>query len=261
MNKKILIITIVFATCFNAVHAQSLEDIINGVFGNSSNSGRANPTNGTNANRNSSGYNTNLSNNDIVSGLKEALRIGAQNAGNKLSATNGFFGNTLIKILMPPEAKQVESTLRSVGLGSVADKAILAMNRAAEDAAKQAAPIFINAITSMSIQDGVQILTGGNNAATNYLKSKTTAALVSAFSPVIKNSLDKVNATQIWNTVFTTYNSLPLVQKKVNTDLTGYVTDRALSGLFITIGQEEQKIRTDPAAQVTNILQKVFGRK
>lgn len=183
-------------------------------------------------------------------------------ASNKLSATDGFFKNAAIKILMPSEAKQVEQTLRSVGLGAVADKAILAMNRAAEDAAKQAAPIFINAITSMSITDGINILKGGNNAATNYLQSKTTSALTSAFRPVIEKSLNKVNATQLWNTVFSTYNQLPFTgSKKVNTDLTAYVTERALSGIFTSIAAEELKIRTDPASQVTNLLRKVFGGK
>ncbi len=135
------------------------------------------------------------------------------------------------------------------------------MNRAAEDAAKQAAPIFINAITSMSITDGINILRGGNNAATTYLKGKTTSALTAAFQPVIQKSLSKVGAPDIWKTVFGTYNKLPLAQNKVNPDLTGYVTERALSGIFTSIGDEEAKIRTNPAAQVTGLLQKVFGSK
>lgn len=201
----------------------------------------------------------NLSNTQVVSGLKEALRIGANNAAGRLSVTDGFFRNAAVKILMPPEVQQVERTLRSVGMGSVVDKAILSMNRAAEDAAKQAAPIFVNAITSMSLQDGFSILNGGNNAATNFLKGRTTPALTTAFRPVINRSLDKVGATSMWNTVFSTYNRLPLVTKKVNPDLSGYVVEKALEGMFFSIAQEEMKIRTDPAAQVTSLLKQVFG--
>lgn len=238
-----------------AVQAQNMGDVLNDLFGGSSRNNSS--KSGSSGNASLGG----LTNSEVVSGLKEALRIGAQNAGTKLSARDGYLGNALVKIAMPPEARKVESALRSVGMGSLADKAIVAMNRAAEDAAKEAAPIFINAITSMSIQDGVQILTGGNNAATNFLKGKTTAALTAAFAPVIQKSLNKVNAPEIWNSVFSTYNSLPLSQQKVNTDLTAYVTERALSGLFTMIAQEEQKIRTDPAAQVTGLLKKVFGNK
>ncbi|MFT4061932.1 MAG: DUF4197 domain-containing protein [Edaphocola sp.] len=146
-----------------------------------------------------------------------------------------------------------------MSMRSMVDKAILAMNRAAEDAANQAAPIFINAITTMSIQDGLGILTGGNNAATNYLKGRTTASLTTAFTPVIEKSLAKTGATSLWKNVFTTYNRISAT--KVNPSLTGYVTERALEGLFLTIGQEEAKIRTNPAAQVTSLLQKVFGGK
>jgi len=262
MKKILLTFSILAAGCITAqsVSAQSLDNILGGLFGGSSGKKSSGKTNTANQNSGNTGINLGgLSNSDITSGLKEALKIGAQNASNKLSVTDGFFRNAAIKILMPQEAKQVEQTLRSVGLGSVADKAILAMNRAAEDAAKQAAPIFINAITSMSIQDGVNILKGGNNAATNYLKGKTTSALTAAFRPVIQKSLAKVNATEIWNTVFSTYNRLPFTQDKVNPDLTGYVTERALSGIFTSIAGEELKIRTDPGAQVTNLLKKVFG--
>lgn len=254
--RKIFVPIIAGLCCFTApaLHAQSLGDILNGI------SGKKTSGSGSSGNTNS-GIGGNLSNTDIASGLKEALKIGAQNASGKLSATDGFFKNAALKILLPPEARQVESTLRSIGMGSVVDKAILSMNRAAEDAAKQAAPIFINAITSISIQDGLNILRGGNNAATNYLKGKTTAALTSAFKPVIQKSLNKVGAPNLWNSVFSTYNKLPLSKNKVNPDLTGYVTERALSGLFLTIADEEAKIRTNPAAQVTSLLQRVFGNK
>jgi len=197
---------------------------------------------------------------DISAGLRQALQVGAKNATQKVSAPNGFFGNALIKVLMPPEAQKVENTLREIGLGGQVDQAILSMNRAAEDASGKALQIFIDAITSMSIQDAVSILKGGNDAATQYLKQKTTASLTAAFRPVIQASLDKVNATKYWKTVFTTYNELPTTFKKVNPDLTGYVTERALNGVFVYIADEEGKIRMDPAAQVTDLLKKVFGQ-
>jgi Protein of unknown function (DUF4197) len=202
-----------------------------------------------------------LSSSDISAGLREALQVGAKNATSRVSAVNGFFENALIKVLMPPEAKKVENTLREVGLGSQVDDAILAMNRAAEDASSRALPIFVDAIKNMSIQDGLTILNGGNNAATNYLKNKTTAALTAAFRPIIEESLDKVNATKYWSTVFTTYNELPTTFNKVNPDLPAYVTERALNGVFYYIADEEAKIRTNPAAQVTDLLKKVFGAK
>jgi hypothetical protein len=134
------------------------------------------------------------------------------------------------------------------------------MNRAAEDAAGKAVPIFVNAITTMSVQDGITIVRGGNGAATNYLRNRTTAELTSAFRPVIQNSLNKVNATKYWTEVFTVYNRLPTTRNKINPDLTAYVTERALNGLFVTIADEENKIRNNPAARVTDLLKKVFGK-
>lgn len=200
-----------------------------------------------------------LSNEDIVAGLKEALSVGAQNSSSKLSAVDGFFANAAIKVLMPEEARKAESTLRSLGLGSLVDKAILSMNRAAEDASKSAAPIFVNAIKSMSIQDAVGILKGNDTAATSYLKGKTTASLTDAFRPVIEQALQKTDATKYWKDVFEAYNKLPTSFNKVNPDLSGYVTERALSGLFYQVSLEEKKIREDPAARVTDLLKKVFG--
>ena len=200
-----------------------------------------------------------LSQGEISDGLREALQVGAKNATGKVSAANGFFGDALIKVLMPPDAKKVENTLRQMGMGDQVDQLILSMNRAAEDASAKALDIFVNAIKSMSIQDALSILNGGNDAATQYLKSKTNAELTKAFKPVIQQSLDKVNATKYWATVFNTYNGLPTTFKKVNPDLPGYVTERALNGVFVYLAQEEAKIRKDPAAQVTDLLKKVFG--
>lgn len=202
-----------------------------------------------------------LSNEDIVAGLKEALSVGAQNSSSKLSAVDGFFANAAIKVLMPEEARKAESTLRSLGLGSLVDKAILSMNRAAEEASKSAAPIFVNAIKSMSIQDAVGILKGSDTAATSYLKGKTTASLTEAFRPVIEQALQKTDATKYWKDVFEAYNKLPTSFNKVNPDLSGYVTEKSLSGLFYQVSLEEKKIREDPAARVTDLLKKVFGNQ
>ena len=198
-----------------------------------------------------------LTTQQIAAGLKEALTVGTQNGTNQLSAVNGFFANAAVKILMPEEAKKVESTLRGIGLGNVVDKAVLSMNRAAEDAAKSATPIFVNAIKQMTITDAIGILKGGNNAATNYFKEKTTAQLTNAFQPVINKALEKVDATKYWSDVFTAYNKFAATP--VNTDLSAYVTGKAIDGIFYEVAQEEQKIRKDPAARVTDLLKKVFG--
>jgi hypothetical protein len=229
----ILLITV----SFGSANAQIIKDIFNSITKNQGN--------------------TNSSN--IAAGLKEALQIGTERSVQKLSVLDGFFANAMIKILMPDEAKKVEQKLRAIGFGNLVDNAILSMNRAAEDAAKSAAPIFINAIKQMTIQDAVGILRGNDFAATDFLKSKTSAALTNAFRPVIDASLQKVNATKYWNTIFTTYNKLSF--NKINTDLSAYVTDRALSGIFYQVGLEEQKIRKDPAARTTELLKQVFGSK
>ena len=200
-----------------------------------------------------------LTTDEIAAGLKEALSVGAEQSGKKLSALDGYFGNAAIKVLMPEEAKKVEQKLRSLGMGKQVDQAILSMNRAAEDAAKSAAPIFINAIKQMTIQDAMGILKGGDLAATNYLKNKTTASLTESFRPVIEQSLKKVDATKYWNTVFTTYNQFS--KEKVNTDLSAYVTEKALSGIFYQVGEEEKKIRKDPMARTSDILKKVFANQ
>ncbi len=201
---------------------------------------------------------TGLSNDDIISGLKEALRVGTDSSTKKLSKADGFFGDAAIKILMPEEAKQVEQTLRNVGMGKMVDKAVLSMNRAAEDAASGVGNIFWNSIKNMSVTDGLQILQGGDFAATTFLQKTTTTELTEKFRPVIEASLVKTDATKYWKDVFSKYNMFS--SKHVNTDLTAYVTEKALSGLFYNIRLQEQLIRKDPAAQVTGILKTVFGK-
>ena len=195
---------------------------------------------------------------EAAEGIKEALIKGTGEGVNLVSALDGYFGNSEIKIPFPPDAKVVESKLRAIGLGSQVDKAILSINRAAEDAAKEAEPIFVSAITGMSISDAIGIVRGEENAATQYLKKTTSAELKTKFQPVIKSSLDKVDATKYWTDLINTYNKIPLVQK-MNPDLAAYVTDQAIAGLFVMIAKEELKIRKDPVARTTELLKKVFG--
>lgn len=261
--KKIMIAAAVLAAAFLPAtgRAQGWKDVVNSAIKKST--GTSGTTTGTSTGTNSgNGVSLgSLSNTDIVGALRQALEIGAQNAGSRLNVANGFFGNAMIKVLMPPEAQKVEAALRSFGMGSMVDKAILSMNRAAEDAAGKAAPIFVNAIKQMTITDGLNILKGGNGAATGYLKTATTAALTTAFRPVIQSSLGKTGATAYWTQLMTAYNKLPITKNKINPDLAGYVTERSLNGLFVTIADEENKIRTNPASRVTDLLGKVFGAK
>ncbi|HEY4149784.1 MAG TPA: DUF4197 domain-containing protein [Chitinophagaceae bacterium] len=200
-----------------------------------------------------------LSTDEIVSGLKEALNVGTNNSTSKLSAADGFFKDAAVKVLMPPEAQNVEKTLRSAGFGQMVDDAILSMNRAAEDASKSAAPIFIDAIKNMSVSDALGILKGTDTAATAYLRKTTNAQLTAAFKPIIESSLQKTGATKYWSAVFDKYNKMPFV-KKVNTDLPSYATEKALYGIFYYVAQEEAKIRNNPAARVSDILKKVFAK-
>ncbi|MFN8355959.1 MAG: DUF4197 domain-containing protein [Spirosomataceae bacterium] len=200
-----------------------------------------------------------LTSDEIARGLKEALTVGIKNSSNQASQLDGYFGNQLLKILFPPEVQKAEKTLRQIGLGAECDKFILALNRGAEDAAGKAIPIFVDAITKMTIQDAVGILKGEKNAATQYLKRTSTQALTQAFSPVIQESLNKTNATKYYGDLANAYNKIPLVQNKINPDLNAYATQKAIDGLFLLVEQEEAKIRENPAARVTDLLKKVFG--
>jgi hypothetical protein len=199
-----------------------------------------------------------LTEKDAVGGIREALEKGTGESVSFVSKLNGYFSNPEIKIPFPPEAREIESKLRAAGMGSKVDEVILTINRAAEDAAKSAQPIFVSAIKSMSITDAMQIVKGPNDAATKYLAKTTTPELKSKFSPVIKSSLDKVDATRLWEDLIKSYNQIPFV-KKQNPNLTEYVTDKAISGLFVMIAKEELKIRQNPAARTSELLKKVFG--
>ncbi|MCE2824598.1 MAG: DUF4197 domain-containing protein [Sediminibacterium sp.] len=202
-----------------------------------------------------------LSADEIAGGLKEALQKGAQTGTAKLSSPGGFLENAALKIIMPPEAQKIESTLRKLGFNQLMDDMIVSMNRAAEDACKTAVPIFTTAIKEMTITDGINILRGSDTSATSYLRTKTNTALAQSFSPIIKTSLDKVNATQYWEKIITTYNKVPLIGKKMNPDLVAYVTDKSLSGIYTEIASQEKDIRANPAARTSALLQKVFTKK
>ncbi len=202
-----------------------------------------------------------LNQEDIANGLKEALTIGAEKGCSKLSQTDAFLKNAALKILMPPEAQKVEKTLRGVGFNQLADDFIISMNRAAEDACKTAAPIFVKAIKEMSITDGIQILKGSDSSATTYLRTKTQDSLTAKFKPIIKNSLDKVDATKYWEKIVTTYNAIPLVNKKVNPDLAAYVTEKSMLGIYTEIALQEKDIRANPVARTTDLLRRVFNKK
>lgn len=195
---------------------------------------------------------------EVAQGLKEALIKGISKGSDLVSQMDGYFKNPEIKIPFPPEVKKVEDRLRQIGLGNEVDKFVLTLNRGAEDAAREAKPIFIEAIRSMTIEDAWAILRGEEDAATQYLKRTTSGLLKEKFKPVIQNSLNKVNATKYYGDIVTRYNQIPLVQK-VNPDLDDYATDKAIEGLFLMIAKEEKNIRENPVARTTELLKKVFG--
>jgi hypothetical protein len=199
-----------------------------------------------------------LSSDEVVSGLKEALSLGAQKSTDKLSATDGFFKDAAVKILLPKQVRDIESKMRMFGMGKLVDNAELSMNRAAEDASKSAAPIFLSAIKQMSITDALNILRGTDTAATAYLRRTTTLQLTNAFMPIIEESLKKTDANKYWKDVFTTYNRFS--SKPVDTDINSYVTGKALDGIFYYVAKEEVNIRQNPAGRVTDILKKVFAK-
>lgn len=198
-----------------------------------------------------------LTNDEVISGLKEALSVGIKNSVNLTSATDGFLKNSEIKLPFPPDAIKVKEKAMALGLSGQVEKFETTLNRAAEEATKEAIPIFVDAIKNMSVQDGFAILKGGNGAATTFLKNRTSAILDSTFAPIVKNATSKVKLTEYWNPLITKYNALTLGEK-LNPDLDAYIRQKAIDGLFIMVAKEEDKIRLDPAARVTDILIKVF---
>ena len=201
----------------------------------------------------------NITESEAGQGIREALSQGLVKSVLQLNRTDGFFRDAIYKILLPPEAQKIENTLRSLGFNSMVDKAILQINRGAEDAAGFAKPIFVDAIRSMTLTDAINLVRGGDTSATHYFRVKTTDRLVAAFHPVIKSSLDKVSATKYYGDMVNTYNNIPTTFNKLNPDLAGYVTLRATNALFDLIAKEEKNIRENPLARTTDILKKVFG--
>lgn len=199
-----------------------------------------------------------LGNADIAAGLREALDTGIEKQVTKLTAEDGFFKNELVKIVLPEELQKVDSALRKIGLSSLADEGLKVLNRAAEDAVSEATPIFVNAVKDITFDDAKNILLGEDNAATSYLTSKTQTELYSKFKPVINNSFAKVGADQIWSNLITKYNNIPLTNN-VNPDLTDYVTQEALKGVYTMIAVEEKEIRTKVSSRGSDLLKKVFA--
>jgi len=246
-NYKNMKKTVIFAICATFISTTQLSaQILKGVLRDAKSEISGNSTSSP------------LSQEEVGSGLKEALTRGIEAGVAQLSKPDGYFKDMAIKILMPEEAKNVESKLRALGQGKLVDDAIESMNRAAEQAADGAKDIFVAAIKSMTLQDAMSILRGADDAATQYLNKSTRAVLTEKFRPVIKVALDKVGATSHWNAVFTTYNKIPFVNK-VNPDLEQFVTEKALDGLFVQIAKQEKEIRKNPAARVSDLLKKVFG--
>lgn len=247
LTKQLFYKTLVFGTfslsLFSCGYEKQISDILNNSSGSSA-----------------------ISNAEVISGLKNALVVGAENSVLKTNKIDGFFSNQLIKIAFPQEMKDAENYMRnSLGLGKLVDNFELKLNRAAEDAAKEATPIFKDAITQMTIADGMNILYGGDYAATNYLKQQTTQKLISAFYPKINASLSKVGAADAWKLIATPYNKVANMGlannlKPVPGDITQYATSKAIDGLFTMIANEEKDIRKNPLARVNDILKKVFGQ-
>jgi hypothetical protein len=202
---------------------------------------------------------TGITESEAAQGIKEALGQGLSKAVFQLNTTDGFFRDAFYKILLPPDAKKIENTLRDLGFNSMVDKAILQINRGAEDAAGYAKPIFMDAIKEMSLNDAIGLVRNGDTSATHFFREKTTAKLIAAFTPIIKSSLDKVDATKYYGDLVTRYNNFPTKFRKINPDLTGFVTQKATEALFDLVAKEEKNIRNNFAARTSDILKKVFG--
>ncbi len=199
-----------------------------------------------------------ISQTEIASGLRQALDLGIDKQVSKLTQKDGFFRNELVKILLPQELQKVDKALRDIGLGNLADEGLKVLNRAAEDAVKEATPIFVNAVKDITFADAKGILVGNDDAATQYLIGKTKSALYAKFNPVIANSFSKVGADQIWENIVNKYNSIPITND-VNPDLTDYVTNEALDGVYTMIAVEEKEIRTKLSSRTTDLLKRVFA--
>lgn len=235
--KKFILICLICGACTSAQISQTLNEVTKAAGGSTQQS---------------------LTTEEVGGGLKEALIKGISKGADLVSITDGYFKNPEIKIPFPPDVKKVEDKLRQVGLGNKVDEFVMTLNRGAEEAAKEAKPIFINAIKQMTIEDAWALLKGNPDAATQFLKRTTTPQLKEKFSPVVQAALDKVSATKYYADVVNSYNKIPFVEK-VNPDLNSYATDKAIEGLFVMVAKEEKNIRENPVARTTDLLKKVFG--
>ncbi len=250
--KKLLFTIGTVLICINA-QSQTIGDVLGGIEKVTGIKTSDTKSNSSSGNVDLSG----LSSAEVSTALKQALNLGVEEGIDKLSAQDGYFKNELVKILMPEELRKVENVLRSFGLSSLADESVKLFNRAAEDAVTEAAPIFANAITTMSFDDAKNILLSGDNAATDYLEVKTSEQLYNAFEPKVQASLGKVGADKVWNKLITSYNMF--TGKNVTTDLNQYVTQQALNGVFKMVADKESGIRNNAVFRTTSVLQDVFG--
>jgi|WetSurMetagenome_2_1015567.scaffolds.fasta_scaffold278639_1 hypothetical protein len=239
MRRSVFLMALILSVCTIGAYGQTFKDAQKFVKKNISSTG--------------------LTQDDAAAGIREALSKGINKGVDMVSKENGYFGDQEIKIPFPAEAKSIEDKLRAIGMGKKVDDVVLSINRAAEDASVKARDIFIAAIKQMTVTDAINIVKGNDDAATQYLQTHTTDELIKQFRPVIEESLNKVNATKYWSDVINTYNKIPMV-KKMNPDLTDYVTRKAIDGLFVKIAHEEKEIRKNPAARTSDLLKKVFGK-
>lgn len=246
----ILLVAILAAPAANAQLSKKLKKLVT--------SGTATPDTAKTTTTTTTSTTATFTEKEAGSGIKEALVNGVSKGVALVAKENGYFGDALIKIAFPEEVQVIEKKLRAVGMGNLVDKAVLSMNRAAEDAAGTAKDIFVGAIKEMTITDAINIVRGSNHAATTYLQEHTTAKLTEKFSPMIDASLEKVSATKYWDDVINAYNKLPMV-KKMNPDLGDYVTERAIAGLFVKIADQEKAIRENPIERTSDLLKKVFN--
>lgn len=258
MKKNYLIIAgLLFSVSFQAQIFDALKTVVKDKTGVDLTKPKTGNSTSTNTTSNSNINLGNLTQTEISSGLKQALNLGVTEGVKKLSVTDGFYKNDLVKILMPEKLRKIDTTLRSLGMGSLADQGVKLLNRAAEDAVTEATPIFANAITSMTITDAKNILLGSNNAATNYLQTKTQSQLFTAFQPKVKASLGKVGADTVWKNIISKYNMF--TGQTVTTDLNEYVTTETINGVFKMVAEKETGIRNNSALRTTSLLEKVFG--
>ncbi len=243
MKNTLVVVLLVLGVSASLVYAGPLDDILKGAqLPGAARSAKAEPDQKT-----------------TVSGLKEALSIGTEKAVKSVSKTDGYFGNQLIKVLLPEKLQQVADVLGKMGFQKQVDSLVLSMNRAAEAAAPKATALFVQAVKEMTFEDAMKILRGNDTAATEYFKGKTSGKLFQEFKPIVTANMNKVGVAKAYKNMMAPAESLPFVSKE-SVDLDHYVTNKALDGLFTMVGEEEKKIRTDPAARVTTLLKTVFGK-